>query len=277
MGGHSSKQTVAATSAVAAKAVQNATQNCVTVTSGGNTIDVSGDGNYVEGVAQTVSFSVDPTCGVLTGQASDFSSSMQDSMSQILKDQQVAMTEWMDTSKDTQATNLNQAVSTSFTQNNVQTCLSSLNGQNVVNVSGDGNYLRRLVQDSSQDVITSCLLKNTQTNQAINDITDTINQKGSYGSENPFAFIPDAIAGVAKSAIVSAVIALVALICFVAIFLALRRRAPPKGAAGPQMAGPGRRSAGRRAVPWPAADSSEQAGEPGEQVWRGKPWPGEQA
>src|SRR5512147_1253671 len=98
MGGHHSKQSIHVSTNVAANIVQDTAQNCINVAYGGNTITINGDYNVVSGVNQTVSISINSSCSTFASQDSTFNSDLQNSLSQVLADQEVALTEWMDNS-----------------------------------------------------------------------------------------------------------------------------------------------------------------------------------
>jgi uncharacterized membrane protein len=57
-----------------------------------------------------------------------------------------------------------------------------------------------------------------------NDISDIVNQHSTYDSENPFAFITDAIEAVMKSAMVFLAVIFIIIVCLVAIFMALHQK-----------------------------------------------------
>ena len=209
MGGHSSKQTVAMSASVVASAVQTVTQDCINYVYGGNTININGVGNVVSGVNQSMAIKVDASCSAQVTQAAAFASSMQNNVSQIMKDQEVAMTQWMDCSSDNSSTNISQSVAANITSATVQTCLNSINAQNILNVSGTGNVVTNVVQ------------------------AGTVNQHSSYNSQNPFAFITDAIQAVFKSALVAVVGIFVLIIGLIFVYMVLRHRRHNKAAAQP--------------------------------------------
>lgn len=235
MGGHESKQKINVSTNVAANIVQNTAQNCINVAYGGNTFNINGNYNDISGVTQTVSISINSTCSTFASQDSTFNSDLANALSQVLNDQEVALTQWMDNSKDDQETNITQNVTANFTQTTVQNCVNNLNGYNIFNVSGDGNVVKNITQTATLSVISQCLLQNGQTSDVVSNITNTVNQHGTYTSENPLAFITDAIEAVLKSAMVIAAVIFIVLVCFVFLFMLMRRgkKVPPPGGAAP--------------------------------------------
>ena len=233
MGGHSSKQTVAMSASVVASAVQTVTQDCINYVYGGNTININGVGNVVSGVNQSMAIKVDASCSAQVTQAAAFASSMQNNVSQIMKDQEVAMTQWMDCSSDNSSTNISQSVAANITSATVQTCLNSINAQNILNVSGTGNVVTNVVQAGTVNLLSQCLLGQAQTSSTVNTMTSTVNQHSSYNSQNPFAFITDAIQAVFKSALVAVVGIFVLIIGLIFVYMVLRHRRHNKAAAQP--------------------------------------------
>lgn len=234
MGGHQSKQTVGVSTNVAANIVQNTAQNCISVAYGGNTININGNYNNVSGVDQTVSISINSDCSTFAQQNSTFDADLQNALTQALNDQEVALTEWMDNSRDDQSASVSNSVTANFTQNTVQNCVNTLNGYNILNVTGTGNVVKDITQNATLNVISQCLLGNGQTSSVVSDITNTVNQQSTYVSQNPLAFIADAIAAIFKSLIVAAAVVFVVIICFVMLFLLLRGKKQPS-ASGSQV------------------------------------------
>lgn len=223
MGGHQSKQTVGVSALVAANVVQNTTQNCINVMYGDNVITVNGNYNVISGVNQSVSISIDSTCSTMAAQDSTFQADLEAAVSQSLSDQEQAMTSWMDNSGDDQGMSFKQSVTTNFTQTTVQNCVNTLNGTNILNINGSGNVVKDIVQTSTLNLISQCLLGNEQTTKTIVDITDTANQQGVYKSESPFAFLGDAFEAVAGSAIKIMAIIFIVIISFVFIIQIIKK------------------------------------------------------
>lgn len=219
MGGHVSKQKVDVSTEISAKIIQNATQNCINVTMGGNTIAINGDYNILNGVNQTVSLSVNTDCSTFARAGNTFDSDLASSLSQVLHDQGIALTEWTDTSKTDQETNIRQSITANFTQSVVQNCISQLNGRNILSVTGSGNVIKNITQSASLNLISRCLLQNAQTSSVISDITNSVNQHSSHISENPLSFISDAWTAISRSALAFAAVCFIVVVSFVFIFL----------------------------------------------------------
>lgn len=223
MGGHESKQTVTATTTIVATNISSATQNCVQVVVGGNTLDVSGNNNVVQDNNQSVTISVTAECVQRTVNDSNFQTNLNNKIVQDLKDKGVAGTQWLDNSKDSNDTTLTNSITTSVSNTTVQNCLMSLNGSNVINVSGNNNIVSKNTQTTAIKAISTCYSKSANASDTISDITDGANQTNDHTSDNPFAFITDAITAMAKSAMMIAGFIFVAIICFVFLFMYLSR------------------------------------------------------
>jgi hypothetical protein len=204
---------------VAANIVQNTAQNCISVGVGGNNVLINGDYNDISAVDQRVSVTVDSKCSTFASQNSTFNADLQNSVEQTLKDQEVALTQWMDASKDTQKTDIANKVTANFTQSTVQTCVNNLTGINNLVVNGSGNVVKDVTQDATLNVISQCILGNQQSSSVVADITNTTNQHGEYTSENPLAFIGDAFKAMAQSAMAIAAVIFIVIICFIFIYM----------------------------------------------------------
>jgi hypothetical protein len=208
--------------AVTANVLQSTTQDCINITYGGNTISVTGDFNVLSGVGQTVSISVSSKCGVMTQQASDFKSALSANLAQSLRSQQIALTGWLDSSRNDQSTSLQQSVTTNITQANVQNCLNTMNGYNILNVTGSGNVIKDVAQNASLNLVSECMLQNGQASKVVSDITDTVNQSAVLESKNPLAFIADAMAAAFSSIVYGVIAVIICVIMFVGAFVGLR-------------------------------------------------------
>jgi hypothetical protein len=221
MGGHQSKQKVAVSTDLAAKVVQTTAQNCINVSTGANTIAIDGNYNVISGVNQSIALSVNSDCSTFADQQSSFNADLENSMSQVLKDQSVALTQWMDGSKSTQSDEITQSVKTNFTQHNVQQCVNRLNSVNLLSVSGTGNVIKDITQEATLNVLSQCIQQGDQTSDVVSAITNTVNQQATSVSKNPFAFITDAISAVFKSLVVGGVVIFIVFICFIFLFIIL--------------------------------------------------------
>jgi hypothetical protein len=224
MGGHQSTQKVAEVVNIVGTAVQKITQNCVTYENAGNTVNIDGMGNIVDQVNQSMTIKVDSSCMGQVTQDASFEDKIKSQISQMLSDQEVALTQWMDNSKDDSEADIAESISTNVTSTTVQSCVNDINSKNILNITGSGNVVAKIVQDSTSDMISKCLLGQGQTSTAVNNITNAINQHSKYTSKNPLAFITDAIQAMTKSTLILIAVIFIVLVCFVSLFLLLRRK-----------------------------------------------------
>jgi hypothetical protein len=227
MGGHQSKQSISASTKVVGSVVQTVSQDCITYVNSANEIVIRGNGNVIGTVDQSVSIKVSTTCGVFNDQDSTFTSKLNDSMTQVLSDQQIALTQWLDNSKDDTENSISQTIKTNVKQATVQTCLNNVNGHNVFAISGDDNVVGKATQASALDVISSCMLNQGQQSSTVNDISNTINQHSTYTSQNPLAFLTDALEAIMKSAMTLLAVVFIVIVCFIVIYMSLRRGKKP--------------------------------------------------
>lgn len=222
--GHKSTQKISQTTEIVANAVQQTTQQSVNYVNGNNLINLSGSGNIVSDVTQTMSISVDSKTLAQVTQSATFQNTLTDTITQQIKNESIALTQWLDNSKEDNESQIYQSINTNVTSQTVQFCVNNINSQNILNVSGSGNVLAKVLQNSTVDMISQCLMGQDQSSKAINDITNTINQTSSSVSKNPFAFITDAIESVMKSAMAIAAIIFIVIVCFVGVLVYLQSR-----------------------------------------------------
>lgn len=231
MGGHHSKQIVKVSTDIVTNASLNVAQNCLSFMDGTQVISIYGSGIIFKGNIQRSTLSVDSKCVSQMSQQGSFASKLTDSVAQELADQEVAMTEWMDSSGDYQRSQIIQKVTTNVSFSDVQNCVNSLQGTQLFVVRGDNDVVVDNMQDQTLALAASCLMGGGQAVDTVNDITNTVNQHSSYDSENPLAFITDAIEATFKSAMAVAAVVFIAIVILVLVFEVARRHHRPRRAA----------------------------------------------
>ncbi len=226
--GHKNYQEVDVSSTIIGSVTQTNYADCETYASGGNEVKIDGDNDVISGIDQTITLNVDMACVTQDPLNYAFSSRVQNSALQQLADSQVAMTQWMDNSKDSVSTNISADLELSVLQENSQNCMNSINANNTINVTGDNDVVKNITQEYSLDTITSCHMKDGVAFKASNSMTNTINQHLVYTSVNPFAFITDAIVAIADSVALLVAFCFIIFLCFIALFAILRHRSKSK-------------------------------------------------
>jgi hypothetical protein len=196
-GGHQSRQSISASTKVVGSVVQTVSQDCISYVNAANVVVIRGNGNVVGKVDQSVSIKIDTTCGVFTDQDATFTDKLNNSMTQVLSDQQIALTQWLDNSKDDTENSISQTIKTNVKQRTVQTCLANVNGHNVFAISGDDNVVGQATQASALDVISSCMLNQGQQSSTV------------------------------KSAMTLLAVVFIVIVCFIVIYMSLRRGKKP--------------------------------------------------
>lgn len=235
--GHKSIQEVDASSTIVGSATQTNYVDCATYANGGNSMQLDGDGNIVSGVDQTYYVSVDSDCTSSGTLNFDFSSRIQNSIDQEITDQEIALTQWLDNSKDSAKVSIDNSLTLNLLQENSMNCENSLDGSNIIGITGDSNVVKNVTQDYTVDTLTTCHLKDNASFKAISSMTDTLNQHNVYTSVNPFAFITDAIVAVVDSAVLLVAFCFIVLLCFIGLFAVLRHRSKSKQRAAAVAAG----------------------------------------
>ena len=221
MGGHTSKQSVTESTNVVSSVTQQVTQNCVTAVNSSNVIVITGNGNIVSGVDQELSVSVNSQCVSTVTQAAAFKDNVKTAAVQVTNTETISGLGWLDCGEDDSATTITNNVSSTTTSTTVQNCLNSVQGKNLINITGNQNVLQNDLQKNTIQMFSKCVLGNAQQASTVNDITNTANQQSTYTAKNPFAFIPDAIEATVKSVAMMIAIVFIILICLGAIVMAL--------------------------------------------------------
>ena len=238
--GHKNYQEADVSSTIIGSVTQTNYSDCETYTSNGNTLNINGNNDVIQGVDQKITLSVDTACVTQDPLNYSFSSRVQNSAIQQLADEQIALTQWLDNSKDTITTSLSTDLELGVTQTNSQNCMDSINANNTINVTGDYDVVKNVTQTYSLDTVTGCHMKDGVAFKASNSMTNTLNQHLLYTSVNPFAFITDAITAITHSIALLVAFCFIVFICFVALFAVLRHRSRRRRAAAAE-AGPSAR------------------------------------
>lgn len=218
-GGHKTKQSINTTSDTVTNAAFNSVQKCYKAADGTQIFNITGSNDIVTGNTQKLNLVVDVNeCASDVNQDGKFKDTISNKIAQSLKDQEVALTQGLDNSKDIQNTKLLNKVRTNLTFNDVQNCNAKLDGTQIFNVAGNNDIVENNAQEQTLDLFANCMKQSGQTADVIHDITNTINQHSTYTSKNPFAFITDAIKEALKSAMIIAAVVFIAIIAFVFIY-----------------------------------------------------------
>ena len=222
--GHKTEMEIDSSATVIGNVTQTNYADCETYSDGGNSININGDNDVISGVDQKISYNVDTTCLTKDPLNYSFSSRVQNDVVAELADEQIALTQWMDNSKDTLVTGISSDLELGITQENSQNCMNTLNATNTINVTGDNDVVKDVVQKYSLDTVTTCHMQDGVAFKATSSMSDKINQHMVYTSVNPFAFITDAIAAVTKSIALLIAFCFIVVICFLALFALLHHR-----------------------------------------------------
>ena len=218
MGSHTSKQSVATSTSLITKSVLDVTQDCMQIAVGKQVMKIDGSDNVFKGNTQTASMKIDAGCMDRMSQDNNFSTRLNDTIAQKLKDQTVAGLGWMDPGGDDQSTSISQNITSGITFTDVQKCLSEMNNTQLMVVSGSDNVVADNLQEQSMSIASKCIMGGSQTADVSNDVTNTVNQHSDYDAENPFAFITDAIESTISSSMAILAIAFISIVILVLVF-----------------------------------------------------------
>jgi len=206
---------------IVSSVTQKVTQNCVTAVNSNNEIVIQRNGNILSNIDQELSVSVSSTCMAQVVQAGTFQANLQNAAAQVTKTETISGLGWLDCGEDDSATTITNNVSTTTTSDTVQNCVNSIQGKNLINITGNQNVMQNVLQKNTIQMFSKCVLGNTQQTSTVNDITNTANQQSTYTAKNPFAFITDAFEATVKSVAMMIAIVFIILICLGAIVMAL--------------------------------------------------------
>jgi hypothetical protein len=99
---------------------------------GTNYIGVFGSGNVLNNVFQDLSITLDQECVNRVVNQEDFQNNITNEIVQNLKDQEIALTQWMDSSGDDQHADITTNITTNITTEVAQKCISTISGMNVL-------------------------------------------------------------------------------------------------------------------------------------------------
>ncbi|GFR88689.1 protein E248R [Elysia marginata] len=218
MGGHTSRQTIDLSTGIFTSASMRVAQNCLTFMDGSQVISVYGSGIVFKGNIQRSTLSVDSKCVSQLSQKDSFTNELTNRVAQELKDQELALTQWMDPSGDDQDTDVSTMVATAIEFKDVQNCLGSLQGTQLFIIRGNDDEIVGNLQEQTLALASTCLMGGKQAVNAVNSVTNTINQHSTYDSKNPFAFITDAIETTFKSAMAMAAVVFIAIVVLIFVF-----------------------------------------------------------
>ncbi len=218
-GGHQTVQSLSETTSVVSQAIQQTTSSCTSAQWANNIINVSGNNDDVKGDVQSVTVTVNASCAAAALDQANFQNTVTQSAGQSSSDAEIALTQWLDNSKDSQTGTIASSVLNTFTQTAVSSCMASSTSNNVLNVSGSGDSLEGVTQSAMSNVAASCLLQVGQTAEALSTVTDALNQQATYTSANPLSFISDALNAIGKDVMVAVAVAFIVLICGFFLFM----------------------------------------------------------
>ena len=90
--------------------------------------------------------------------AGDFEAKLNSTVAGALKDQTQALTAWMEPGGSNQSTDITQAVTTNITFADVQDCMTTLSGRQLLVVSGNSNVVTDNLQAQTVAAVTNCMM-----------------------------------------------------------------------------------------------------------------------
>jgi hypothetical protein len=197
------------------ESIQSATQDCVKIEQAKNTAVIDGDYNLGRDIKQTAIAKINGSCVTDATQDSAFSNDISTKIRQKLKDEGVALTQFLDTTETTNSINMRTNISNIISNSASQKCINNADGINLTLIRGSGNILDRVDQTARASVVSNCLMGNEQSAAATNDIVNSATQSSETVSKNPMSFIGDALNAMVKAGMVGIAGILVIMICFI--------------------------------------------------------------
>ena len=222
MGGHQSKTTLNDTTNIITHAILKQVQNCVSQTSGKDIVRISGNNNVIKDVDQSITISVNQKCVNDETNKSNFNSKVANSVAQTLSDSDVALTQWADGSSTLADAQLVTNLTTNIEDITVQKCISKLDGENIIDISGTSNVVEGIHQIQAADLISNCLQSSKKILETSAEVSTIANQRAKHISTNPLAFISDIIGSIGSNIIIVIILIIVMVIVISMISHSLR-------------------------------------------------------
>jgi hypothetical protein len=226
MGGHSSSMSANMSTNVVSTGIYSVTQNCLMDANTSQQIIIQGNGNIVNNTKQIMDVQINASCYSAVQNNSTLQSTVDNTIAQTLKDQEVAMTQWLDNSGDNVSTSISTNVADSITISNTQNCVENLAGSQLLMIQGNSNVASNILQQNVMTGLLTCVQNDSNTSTFVQDTTNTINQHSDYVSESPFAFITDTIRAMFKSALVLAAVVFIIIVAMVFLFMVFHHKKP---------------------------------------------------
>jgi hypothetical protein len=186
MGGTHSTLTVNDTLNIITNSILTVKQDCVTFVTTDNSIIQYGKHNTATNIIQSIKLKVSEYCLSDIKTDNNFSNDVATKITNALTNVGVAGAQWMDDDKNTMTTTIAQDIKTSIVTTDIQDCMVTLSGKNLVQQSGVENVIVGAIQTDTLDVMKSCVQKLDEMNTLTNVITTTVNQSDSNTEKNMF-------------------------------------------------------------------------------------------
>ena len=222
MGGHQSKTTLKDTTNIITQAILKQVQDCISQTSGKDIVRVSGNNNVIKDIDQSITIRVNQKCVNNETDNSNFNNKVANTVAQTLKDNDVALTQWADGSSTLADAQLVTNLTTNIEDVTVQKCISKLDGENIIDISGAGNVVQHIHQTQASDLISNCLQSSKKILETSAEVSNIANQRAEHISTNPLAFISDIIGAIGSNIIIAIIMIIVMVIVISMISHTLR-------------------------------------------------------
>jgi hypothetical protein len=224
MGGSDSKISCTTVNDITCTTLLNQVQNCITYYNGVQTIATYGDGNDTSHNRQKMSMKFISSCATKADQKSSIVSSIQNKITQSLKDSGVAMTQWADCGSDTVDTTITNNVNENISIDFIQNCLSDLNQKQTLLTSGSGNVTVGNMQEQTANIVKSCMQNGSQTGMSTSAVSNTASQYMEKVSANPMQFLADMVSSVMSGPMLVIGFIFVVLIILAVVFFGAKKK-----------------------------------------------------
>lgn len=206
MGGSSSTANITDSSSVQSAIMLNATADCISSASGGNTIDVSGNYNSIVDNQQNLAITFDSSCNITEDENADFNSLVTSGINSNLSSTTQEALGWLDDTRTSQQETITSLVSSSVNVSTTQQCMSNVSTANQIDVQGSYNYIGGNIQNATLKSLTNCVLSNASGATSSNVIANTSNLSTTYTSANFFSPLMDAFISMSENIAIMLVI-----------------------------------------------------------------------
>ncbi len=184
MGGSNSKSSISDSSTLVSNVLVQTSTSCVTGSDQSNTINIFGNNNEINDVYQKATLSYNSSCKGGTEAGDTVINGLSSTLNNQQSSETQALVGFLDSSSQKVSDKVNTSITDTLQNQSSVNCLTSLSGNNTININGDNNTANSDTQVSSIDYLSNCINSNNTVNNGTSDITNYLSANQSYKSDS---------------------------------------------------------------------------------------------